>query len=193
MRARRPSDWVVDLSARHDIEEQVAQALTAHPALQLVRNSTSAFDRLDFQVVCADQLVEVEVKAKRQPLSLGWQTLRPDVTPENLFVMDELALRKIVDAGRYAFLLVRDLPAQRWCLWSAGDLLVASRARHARQLDTPSRKAKGKLLFDLSEAGQLSASLDEIVNTLSTTVVHLDGWWRDIAPWPAQKRATSVS
>lgn len=185
MRDRRPSDWAVDLSGRHEIEAQVREALKVHCGLGLAHDSTNSFDRLDYQLLCADQLIELEVKAKHQPLSLGWQRLRPDVRPVDLFVLDELAVRKIVDAGRYAFLLVRDVPARRWCLWSAGDLVVASRVRHARRLDTGSQRCKGKLLFDLSEAGHVTTSLVDALDSLCATVGHLELWWRDIAPWPA--------
>src|SRR3954451_16200921 len=153
MRERRSSDWVIDLQGRHGIEAQVEAALERHPRMRLLRTSTASYDRLDFQLLGpAEHLVELEVKAKHQPLSAGWRRLRPDVNPADLFVLDELALRKIVDAGRYAFLLVRDVPQARWVLWTVGDLLVASRARHAREIDRGSgSRLKGKLLFDLSE------------------------------------------
>ncbi|MCB1013912.1 MAG: hypothetical protein KDB10_02165 [Acidimicrobiales bacterium] len=186
MRERRSSDWVVDLNGRHGIEAQVEHALAAHPSLTLLKASTTSFDRLDFQVLSAtEQLVQVELKAKRQPLSKGWRDLRPEVPPQDLFVLDELALRKIVDAGRYAFLLVRDVPTARWVLWSVGSLLVASRARHSRALDRGSgTHHKGKLLFDLGEAcsqtHDLAAALDEIERTAR----RVDALWTDVAPWP---------
>ena len=187
MRERRRSDWVVDLDGRHDTETAVERALEAQPELQLVRSSTSAFDRLDFQLLGpGDRFLELEVKAKYQPLSAGWRSMRPDVDPSNLFVLDELALRKILDGGRYAFLLVRDVPCSRWVLWSAGDLVVASRVRCTRRLEKgPVPKMKGKLLLDLSEAGFSSPSLSATVDTVAASVARLDSWWADISPWPA--------
>ncbi len=186
MRERNSSDWVIDLNGRHGIEAQVEHALVAHPALTLLKASTTSFDRLDFQVLSAtEQLVQIELKAKRQPLSAGWRKLRPEVAPENLFVLDELALRKIVEAGRYAFLLVRDIPQARWVLWTVGDLLVAGRARHARSLDRGSgTHLKGKLLFDLSEAGFATHDLGAALDAIERTTRRLDAWWSDIAPWP---------
>src|SRR4051794_36418262 len=158
-----------------------------HPRMRLLQTSTASYDRLDFQLLGpAEHLVELEVKGKRQPLSAGWLGLRPEVNPADLFVLDELALRKIVDAGRYAFLLVRDIPSARWVLWSAGDLHVASRVRHARRLDQGGRPLfKGKLLFDLSEAGYTTQSLPAALDTLAATVTRLEALWSDIAPWPA--------
>jgi len=190
MRERRSSDWVVDLAGRHGIEAQVEHAIVAHPKLSLLQSSTASFDRLDFQLLApGERLVELEVKAKHQPLSPGWRQLRPDVDAPDLFVLDELALRKILDAGRYAFLVVRDIPAARWCLWSAGDLLVASRVRHTRTIDRTVSRAKGKLVFNLAEAGHTTRSLPEVLDTLCATTARLESWWSDIAPWPAHKGA----
>lgn len=187
MRERRSSDWVIDLNGRHGIEAQVELSLERHPELRLLRSSTNSFDKLDFQLLGPhERLIELEVKAKHQPLSAGWRQLRRDVTPEDLFVLDELALRKIVDAGRYAFLLVRDIPLARWVLWSAGDLVVASRVRHARRLEkSATPRTKGKLLLDLSEAGFIASALSDALETLTTTAERLDLLWSDIAPWPA--------
>jgi hypothetical protein len=186
MRERRSSDWVIDLNGRHGIEAQVEHELVSHEQLSVLRSSTTSFDHLDFQILApGERLVELEVKAKRQPLSAGWRDLRPEVDPADLFVLDELALRKIVDAGRYAFLLVRDIPRARWLLWSAGDLLVASRVRHVRQIQKgrePMRK--GKLVFNLAEAGMSSYTLPQALDALTDTVAQLEQWWADISPWP---------
>lgn len=186
MRERNSSDWVIDLNGRHGIEAQVEHALVAHPSLTLLKASTTSFDRLDFQVLSAtEQLVQIELKAKRQPLSAGWRKLRPEVAPQDLFVLDELALRKIVEAGRYAFLLVRDIPRARWLVWTMGDLLVAGRARHARSIDRGSgTHLKGKLLFDLSEASSETTDLSQALDLIAATTPRLDAWWSDIAPWP---------
>lgn len=187
MRERVASDWVTDLRGRHGIEAEVEHVLVAHPQLRLLRTSTQSFDRLDFQLLGpGERLVELEVKAKVQPLSAGWRALRPDVDPARLFVLDELALRKIIDAGRYAFLLVHDIPRGRWLLWSVGDLLVASRVRHTRRLEKSALAThKGKLVFDLEEAGYSTRALREAIDTMASIVASLEAWWADVAPWPA--------
>jgi hypothetical protein len=187
-RPRQAADWVTDLSGRHAIEAEVEATLRVHPTLTLLQTSTASYTRLDFQLLApGDRVVELELKAKGQPLSEGWRCLRPDVPPSELFVLDELALRKLVDAGRYAFLLVRDVPGHRWCLWSAGDLLVASRVRHVRRLERgPAARAKGKLLFDLREAGHQAATLTGALDALCATTEDLERWWGDISPWPGR-------
>jgi len=186
MRERRSSDWVVDLAGRHGIEAQVEHALIAHSELSLLRSSTASYDRLDFQLLGpGERLIELEVKAKHQPLSEGWCRLRADVPPPDLFVLDELAVRKIGDAGRYGFLLVRDIPMARWCLWSAGDLVVASRARHTRVLKRSSAtRSKGKLVFNLAESGCDTQSLPEALDAVCAMTAQMESWWSAIDPWP---------
>lgn len=187
MRDRRPADWAEDLAARHEIESEVERALRSRHDLDVELVSTRSFDRLDFQVCGPEgQVLQIELKAKRQPLSAQWCALRPDVDPRDLFVLDELALRKIVDGGRRTFLLVRDLPAGRWVLWSAGDLVVASRVRHARVLHKSARPVvKGKLLFDLGETGVQAADLGAVLDELVRTTRRLEALWHDVSPWPA--------
>jgi hypothetical protein len=186
MRERCSSDWVVDLQGRHGVEAEVEHALLAHPTLRLLRSSTRSFDRLDFQLLAPDErLVELEVKSKRQPLSADWRALRPEVDPKDLFVLDELALRKIIDAGRFAFLLVYDVPRARWLLWSVGDLLVASRVRHTRYLrKSEVMTRKGKLVLDLNEAGCATRDVHGALDVLVRSVAQLETWWVDIRPWP---------
>jgi hypothetical protein len=57
--------------------------------------------------------------------------MRPDLAEVDLFILDELALRKNVDAGRYAYLVVADLPGQRWCVWSTADLVLATKTSYS--------------------------------------------------------------
>ena len=185
MRERRSSDWIVDLNGRHALEAHVARRLAVHPRLSLLTNSTSTFDRLDYQLLGpGERLIELELKAKHQPLSEGWRQLRPEVDAPDLFVMDELAVRKIVDAGRYAFLLIRDIPRDLWHLFSAGDLVVASRVRHTRRLEKSQVPTyKGKLVFNLREAGYCSRELDVALEAIASTASEIEARWTDISPW----------
>jgi hypothetical protein len=183
MRERRADDWRVDLAQRRPLEAAVARALAAHPRLTLLHTSTAAVDRLDYQLLGPDdRLVELELKAKRQPY-VGWGSLRPDVPEARLFVLDELALRRLLDAGRYAFLLVADQPESRWWVWSAFELIIASKVRTERRLAT-SGQMKGKLLLDMADAGagvgQLTAALDGVAEA----VERIDEHWSAITPWP---------
>ncbi|MEA2447440.1 MAG: hypothetical protein QOK47_1077 [Actinomycetota bacterium] len=185
MRERRPEDWRTDLSKRHHIEAKVAARLAAHPGLIMLKRSTSSTDRLDYQLLGpGERLIEMELKTKRQPYQ-GWTRYRPDVPEKDLFILDELALRRIVDAGRYAFLLVNDMPGRRWCLWSTADLVLTSKSRVARSLARGADLVKGKLLISLVEHSTVTETLAEAIEALITTIYGVDKAWDDIAPWPS--------
>lgn len=191
MRERRPADWRVDLAERHPLEAEVAGAIDAHPALVRLRTSTSSCDRLDYQLLGpGERMCELELKAKRRPYQ-GWSALRPEVAPADLFILDELALRRIVDAGRYGFLLVRDIPGRRWALWSTAELVLATKVRAGRHLATGAGHTKGKLLIDLSSAAAVSDTVAAALSTLATLVGVIDRRWDDIAPWPWRERETT--
>jgi hypothetical protein len=114
MRERRSEDWVTDLAGRHSLERRMALALAGHPDCVLLKRATSSLQELDYAIAGpGDRLGQVELKAKHQPYR-GWGHLRPELAQLDLFILDELALRKIVDAGRYAYLVVADVPGGRW-------------------------------------------------------------------------------
>ncbi|MDQ3985966.1 MAG: hypothetical protein M3280_05650 [Actinomycetota bacterium] len=189
MRARRPDDWRVDLGRRHLLEARVARGLDRHEGLTLLRNSTSSTDRLDFQVLGpGDRLLEIEFKTKRQSY-VGWDRYRSDLSERDLFILDELALRRIVDAGRYAFLLVFDMTTPRWCVWTTPDLVLTSKARVGRKLATGRDQVKGKILVSLTETATATRSLEEAVETIASKAMSMDRRWNDIAPWPDGVRA----
>ncbi len=190
MRERRPADWRLDLAERRPLEAKVAAAIDAHPALVRLSSSTSSLDRLDYQVLGpGERLCQLELKTKRQAYK-GWSGLRPEVAPADLFILDELALRRIVDAGRYGFLLVRDMPSDRWAVWSTAELVLATKVRVGRRLVTGVERTKGKVLIDLSSAAAVTTTLAGALSAVATLVGVIDRRWSDIAPWPWQERST---
>jgi hypothetical protein len=97
MRERRPSDWKYDFAARHPLESAVEAALDEAAGLTRLGSSTNAMNRLDFSVLGpGERLCQIELKAKRQPYR-GRSDLRPEVNEADLFILDELALRKICE------------------------------------------------------------------------------------------------
>lgn len=190
MRDRTPEDWRVDLAERHPVEAAVGAALAVHPRLVPLQTSTASLDRLDFQLLGpGERLCELELKAKRQPY-VGWVERRPEVPERELFILDELALRRIVDAGRYAFLLVRDRPGRRWVVWSTAELVLATKVRVARRLATGADRVKGKVLVDLREAATATADLHAALDAVADRIGFIDRRWCDIAPWPGREVAS---
>lgn len=184
VRDRRPADWATDLAGRHGLENQFAAALGAHPELVVVRRSTHSLDALDYDVVGpGERLAQVELKAKRQPYQ-GWAALRPELAERNVFLLDELALRKIIDGGRYAYLVVADLPSRRWWVWSTVELVLASKLRTVRALATGTTRLKAKVLLDLAEAGFIVDSPTAATEVIAASLVVADRQWSAIEPWP---------
>lgn len=184
MRDRRPADWAVDLAERHGLENDFATALAAHPELLLLRRSTHSLDALDFEVAGpGERLAQVELKAKRQPYR-GWCELRPGVDAADVFILDELALRRIVDGGRYAYLVVADLPSRRWCVWSTVELVLATKVRTVRTLATGTTRLKAKVLLDLTEAGFIVDSPTAATEVIVASLGVADTQWSAIEPWP---------
>lgn len=184
MRERRPGDWVADLSGRHELEHRMATALAAHPALVLLKRATTSMTELDYAIAGAgDRLAQVELKAKHQAYR-GWGQFRPELAEKDLFILDELSLRKIIEAGRYAYLVVADLPGGRWCVWSALDLVLASKVRTVRALATPSRQEKAKVLLDLRESAVGVADEHKAVDEIARMLEACDAHWAAIGPWP---------
>lgn len=184
MRERRPADWGIDLGRRHPLEDEFAAALAAHPALLLVRRSTAALDALDYQVLGpGERLAQVELKAKHQPYR-GWSHLRPGLAERDLFILDELALRRLVEAGRYGYLVVVDAPSARWCVWSTAELVLASKVRTVRVLASGRTRLKAKVLLDLGESGTTAGSSAEAADALARSLAQCDRHWEAIGPWP---------
>jgi hypothetical protein len=185
VRERRGNDWKVDLEERLPLEAAVGAALSEHPVFVPLSSSTASCDRLDFQLVGpGDRLIEIELKAKRQSYR-GWGSLAPNVPESELFILDELAFRKVVDAGRYAVLLVRDRPNLRWLAWTMGDLLLVDKVRANRQLAVAGNPVKAKLLIDMRQAPMVESSLRSILDHVGCAIEGVDARWTDIGPWPS--------
>ena len=140
MRERRRGDWRIDLARRHPLESHVEEALDAHPALTRlaivddVDGSASTSRSSD----PANGSANSNSKPSTRPTA-GWTDLRPDVDEADLFILDELALRKIIGAGPYAILLINDQPSDLWVVFTTMDLVLAAESprrpppRHRRR------------------------------------------------------------
>ena len=142
-------------------------------------------DRLDFQLLApGERLCEVELKAKHQRYN-GWQDFTRNTPERDLFIVDELTIRKLLSAGRYAFLLLRDDPCDRWTVWSIMELVLASKTRATRQLATSNGGSKAKILLDLNDSSYHYTHVDDALTGIANLVATTDQLWNDIGAWPS--------
>lgn len=153
---RRPGQSHVDLANAKGFEEEVRLAL---PGYCHVRTESST--ELDFFIPS----IVVEVKEKRQKLTARWWTgVVPFADEPNLFVMDELTVRKALKHWPYVWFVIRDVPADRVFVASIAEILSADRHRF-------NRNGKGKWVLDTSRfdtIGDLNELMDYIHEDIAT-------------------------
>jgi hypothetical protein len=166
---RKAEYWARDLADRA-FEEAVKAGLTTLG--WEFQDNTTEHDRPDlyiFRRVRGEQVrVALELKEKRQPYRSRWAEAAGVPEPE-LFVLDEVAVRKLLAWAPRAVLLFWDetQPARPYALYTIIDLLCVPKVRVQRPiaLNSPRLKAKwlldrrhGRLLPDLNSAFTAIAS-----------------------------------
>lgn len=104
--------------------------------------------------------LSLEVKEKRQRLTERWHLL-PGVEEPDLFVLDELTVRKAMSRDGETFFLFRDVPGGRLFLADLTELLMAEHVRR-------NRAGKGKWIIDLRQFEELG-HLDDLEPSIATT------------------------
>ncbi len=185
MRPRIPSDWATDLAGRRHLESRFGQGLQQHRRLRVVADDTDRYDTPDYLIdVSGVGRASVELKAKWQSYRSGWTRHRPDIAEPELFILDELALRKIVAAGRHSYLVVHDHPTNRWRIFGTTDLVLAPKVRVARRLEGRRPTTKGKVLIDLRDGHHGGDSLAGAVEALAMMIPQTERRWTQVEPWP---------
>lgn len=134
-----------DFAKSREFEQEVSDAL----GVPHITNFTSP-TALDIWVPG----VYIEVKEKRQRLTQRWHLL-PGVPEHNLFVMDELTVRRAGKHYPYVMFVIRDVPQQRLFAAPIWEVNSVERARR-------NRVGKGKWIVDMTNFRQLE-SLDQIL------------------------------
>ena len=196
MRPRVRTDWDRDLNERHALETDVANAIATHAGFTLEANNTASLNECDYHARDdRGRVLTIELKTRRQNYSTGWCTLRPETRPADLFIIDELAVRTLINRAPHAYVLIADLtaPVGRWIIFSVGDLLVIDRTRVTRPLTTTRGATvnKGKWLIDLADAPIVEERLDDALDELSLLTRTVDICWNNIAPWPTRRTTTT--
>jgi hypothetical protein len=149
-----------DFNGSKEWEAQVATHLPAHTIVR-----TDSTSELDFYLPA----LYVEAKEKRQKLNKRWHLLN-DVEEPDLFVLDELSLRKALVHAPYSYFLLHDVPGGgRMFLASAVEVAVADRVRR-------NRVGKGKLILDLRSFRQIEG-LEALMPTVTEDVTE-QNWKR---------------
>ena len=150
--ARPPGAKQFDFQEAREIEEVVGSHLP-----QWKIGNLSSPDKLDWWVPG----YMVEVKAKRQPLSRRWTRFRTDVPEKDLFVLDELSVRRACGHWPAAFFVIHDRPQNRWFMSPVWELVCIPKVRVMRG-------GKGKWLMSLGDYRPLSdlQQLSELIPSL---------------------------
>lgn len=156
-----------DLTASKAWEKEVERAL---PAGVIAR--TDSTTDLDFYIPG----LHIEAKEKRQKLTKRWW-LVPNCAEEDLFVLDELSVRKALLHAPYSFFVLRDVPGGRIFYASAIEVAMADRVRR-------NRMGKGKWILRVTQFRELP-SLDQLYDRICAEV--RDMRWKDSACWSLEE------
>ncbi len=110
--------------------------------------------------------VYIDVKEKRQKINTSnWPSVS-DSDEIFTFIMDDLAVRKIIAFAPYSGIIIRDNTTMNYYWLSAMDMALMPRHRVNRPIEKNSFQYKGKWIIDLRNAC-LKTTLHEIVKSIS--------------------------
>ena len=119
------------------------------------------YKRLDFSIAFSEGKFRVDVKEKRQNYTVSnWPSL--DCPQEFLFILYDLAARKILAYAPNSGLLIRNNLSHSYYFLNVVDLFMMPRIRANRKIHKYQEKVKGKWLIDLRN-GILCENLDQAV------------------------------
>lgn len=150
-------------------EKEIKQYLDEHGID--FNDNTSSLIKLDFSFGNRKEkrYFTFDVKEKRQKYNVNnWPTNIPE---QNLFILDDLAARKILAFAPNSGLVVRDKLQNRYVFFSVLDLFLMPRQRVNRKINKEVATLKGKWLIDLRNGQQcenLGKVFDAIKNYLNT-------------------------
>ena len=126
---------------------------------------SGSYKRLDFGFgdARAKRYFSFDVKEKRQRYAMrNWPT---DIPEEHLFIIDDLAARKILAYAPNSGLVVRDNIRRKYVFFSVVDLFLMPKQRVNRKIQKHMQAFKGKWLTDL-RSGQVRDTLDQVFSAI---------------------------
>lgn len=145
-----------DRAASREFENHVAELMG-----DWVHTEFESTTKLDIWIPGA----YLDIKEKRQPLTARWQLL-DRVAERDLFVIDELSVRKALDHWPEAYFLLRDVPGgDRLFLTSIGHLVTSDRVRR-------DRAGKGKWIVNLNNFRPI-ARVEDVLEVVRSELVSM--------------------
>ena len=134
-------------------------------------DETRAFCELDFTLLLpAGVRFHLEAKEKRQPYNTSaWPAFASE--PE-LFILDDLTVRKCLAFAPRAGVVVKDGGAGRYLFFSVLDLALMPRQRVNRRIERNAPDLKGKWLIDLRN-GQAAGDIASLLALVDDYLVGL--------------------
>ncbi len=158
-------------------------------------DGTKSTSSLDFFL--PRQKIFFDAKEKAQPLSMkNWR--EAITSQEHLFIIDDLAARKLLRHAPLSFCLIKDssLSPAMYYTYSIVDLLCIPKKRVNRPIEKSVKAFKGKWLLDLRDAAVFEGLADAMSYILtyekkfpSIFGSHIDCWGK----YPSEEIKTSGS
>ena len=158
-------------------------------------DSSASHTALDFLLTRHN--IHIDAKEKRQPFSMqNWK--EAPMPQEFLFIIDDLAVRKVLLSAPNSFILIQDSSASpvTYYVYSIVDLLCIPKIRCRRPIRRSTAAFKGKWLVDLRNAATFQSLEDSINYIIAYTKkrkavfeTHIDCWGK----YPTERLATSGS
>lgn len=175
---RQPVHWEADTAGRHAFERRVRRALSSDAEFALL-DSTDSFDEIDFELGCRGRRLFLEVKQKKQRYRDAWVNIG-GISESSLFILDELAARKLVLRSPRAYLLVNDQLTEKYFVLGALELITMPKTRVNRSIKDEVATFKGKWLIDLRDAAQ-SPTVEESLAYVKRRSSSEDDYWKGLA------------
>jgi hypothetical protein len=130
------------------------------------KDYSKSFKNLDFSFVDpgTQYRFHFDAKEKRQVYNMNnWQI--ENVPQEHLFIIDDLAARKVLGYAPKSGIIIRDNLRKKYFLFTILDLFLMPKKRANRSIRKNIETFKGKWLLDFRNV-KMSDSLDEIFNEI---------------------------
>lgn len=141
------------------LEQEIKSFLTAHRIA--FEDGTRSNTALDFHL--PRQRIFFDAKEKSQPFSMRNWSDAP-TTQEHLFIIDDLAARKLLLHAPLSFCLIKDssVAPALYHIYSIVDLLCIPKTRVKRPIEKTVKAFKGKWLLDLRDAATFTELPDAL-------------------------------